>query len=100
MVVEDILNDNQFSHYTYQPTLAAGPGEDSKTVQVAVKVFVPEGSRIRVTADLADALESLPEIQKGFVIRKSNQLDLVVAGTPGKKSGIEVSPWKIYDEIL
>jgi hypothetical protein len=85
MVVEDILNDKQFSHYTYQPTLAAQPGEENKKVQVAVKVFVPEPSRIRVTADLADALEALPEIQKGFVIKKPNQLDLVVAGTPGQK---------------
>ena len=30
MVVEDILNDKQFSHYTYQPTLAAQPGEENK----------------------------------------------------------------------
>jgi len=85
MVVEDILNDKQFSHYTYQPTLAAQPGEENKKVQVAVKVFVPKGDRNKVTANLGDALESLPEIQKGFVIRTTYQLDLVVAGTPGQK---------------
>jgi len=85
MVVEDILNDKQFSHYTYQPTLAAQPGEESKKVQVAVKVFVPKGDRNKVTANLGDALESLPEIQKGFVIRTTHKLDLVVAGTPGQR---------------
>ena len=74
MVVEDILNAEAFSHYTYEPTLAAGPGEDSKMVQVAVKIFTPGGERIKVTANLADALESLPEIEDGFVIRKSNQI--------------------------
>ena len=61
MVVEDILNAEAFSHYTYEPILAAGPGEDAKTVQVAVKIFTPGGERIKVTANLADALESLPE---------------------------------------
>ena len=87
MVVEDILNDKQFSHYTYQPTLAAGPGEDTKMIQVAVKVFAPQPERNRVTANLGDALEALPEIQKGFVIRKVNELDLVVQGTPGVTKG-------------
>ena len=91
MVVEDILNAEAFSHYTYEPILAAGPGEDAKTVQVAVKIFTPGGERIKVTANLADALESLPEIEDGFVIRKSNQIDLVVQGTPGVTRGKDKS---------
>ena len=89
MVVEDILNAEAFSHYTYEPTLAAGPGEDAKMVQVAVKIFTPKGERIKVTANLGDALESLPEIEDGFVIRKSNQIDLVVQGTPGVTRGTD-----------
>jgi hypothetical protein len=86
--VMEALGGENYAYYSFD-VKKVETKESNKKVQIALKIFVPQSQRDQATENIADALAR----DNVEVIKKSNELDVIIAGTDGKKIvRLEIKP--------